>query len=1243
MSRLQLIESALIAINETVFQELCDSFLLLRHQNYRVFSRTGSQTGKQKTIKGTPDSRFLLSDGKYIFVEYSTNVSKGAAKLIEDISKCLDSEKTKIPLEHIAEIIICINFNLNVEEEKSLNAMLADTSISLTIKSLDSLAMEINLEHPNLAHQYLGLSLDKGQVISIKQFVEEYENASNGIATPLNNIFVHREEEIKEFQALIEDNNFIILSGSSGIGKTKLGLEGINVFFDAHSDFKAFCISYKHIDLIDDLNQYIQAKNKSILFVDDANRIDALNQILAFYKSFPKGHLKVVLTVRDYAFQDINHFCAEVMPKHLFLDKLSDAEIVDIVKQEPFGILNSDYHDKILSISNGNPRLAIMTALLSRAKNDISALSNVADLFEEYFSKLVLDSKIFAEKESLKCLGIIAFFYAIPYRDKEKVSSILEKFDISYDVFIEFIKKLEELELLQRNDEYIKIGEQNLSTYFFYKAFIKNDVLSFKTLLLNYFHSHSNRFLDCVIPSHNIFGSKSVMDKLQLDLKNFWTDISHSEKEAFDFLTIFWFYLRSETLTFLFQLIESFPVPLSVKYNVKYHHNAFAYKRDDCIELIGEFFRVSVDVKDAIGLSFEYIRKKPEHLPELIHKIREVMVFNRYDVLSEANKQSILFSFLIDGVDKGDELFVIVFYELAKTFLKFSFHFTKAARNDSMVFGDYVLPKNEFVLCFREKLWNAINHNFSKYPDESFSVLKQYIVIMRDIHVQHTDLLSFDIDFIVTIINKLDKNNFEHCKYVHDLLDICKKKNVKRDCFSELLEAYTNDIYKLYEKLDWRKLNGVKRDRLDREYDSLKENEIRSSFLFNNQKEIEKFYENFVCFKKTETDNVNHQYNNVLNIILDENFSRNFDVGCILLSEIIKNGNEVELRPFAVFKGQLNNKDKANCLWELIQEYEFKWKSLWAFWFCECIDDSLVSAQYADGLIFEASSMQQWNNVDFSCLRKFISINVNLFEILLKIFFDENKKLEMKMLLPEEIFIEHIDLLGEDISFVKKVYLEQSQIDVHYDFNGEGLFNILKKDSNFLIEYVEFYYNIDGVLSGRDKDLQIVWEYDGMASLMVKVFDIVIARRRSLLGYNKCLANMFFCNSSHSSFEPAKEFLFDYCKNNHSAVKKMNLVLDIVRHSMKEIFEEFLLFFLNLNCNIKVFEKIQWRDGVITWQGDTLAGDVEAADWRNILSIVEKSDMGIKLIPIKNFLNNKIQSCQEMSEREKKRRFLENR
>ena len=200
MSRLQSIENALSSINGTVFQELCDSFLAIRNNNYSALSRIGSQSGKQKTTIGTPDTFLLLPNGKYIFVEHSTNISARVHKLLDDINKCLDSNKTGIPISQIAEIILCVNFNLKADEIKTLRDLLKNTRIVLTIYTLDSLALELFLHHRDLVHQYLELSLDTGQIVSIERFVNEYNRASRGIATPIDNTFLHREKELNEFK-----------------------------------------------------------------------------------------------------------------------------------------------------------------------------------------------------------------------------------------------------------------------------------------------------------------------------------------------------------------------------------------------------------------------------------------------------------------------------------------------------------------------------------------------------------------------------------------------------------------------------------------------------------------------------------------------------------------------------------------------------------------------------------------------------------------------------------------------------------------------------------------------------------------------------------------------------------------------------------------------------------------------------------------------------------------------------------
>ena len=65
-----------------------------------------------------------------------------------------------------------------------------------------------------------------------------------------------------------------------------------------------------------------------------------------------------------------------------------------------------------------------------------------------------------------------------------------------------------------------------------------------------------------------------------------------------------------------------------------------------------------------------------------------------------------------------------------------------------------------------------------------------------------------------------------------------------------------------------------------------------------------------------------------------------------------------------------------------------------------------------------------------------------------------------------------------------------------------------------------------------------------------------------------------------------------------------------------------------------------WRGNGGTYSGDVIIGDIQASEWRNLLSIANKSALGIKLIPIKNYINKQIEYCLQSGDRERERKFL---
>lgn len=1240
MSRLQAIENALSSINDAVFQELCDCFLALKNSNYSLFSRTGSQKGKQKTIKGTPDSFLLLPSGKYIFVEYSTNIKEGLTKLEKDLKKDIDTTKTGIPLSQIAEIIFCVNFKLKTSEIQSLITLLDNSQIILTVYTLDSLSIELHLNHRNLTHKYLGLPIDTGQIVSVEKFISEYNRASQGISTPLDNTFLHRHEELKKLKDTISFNDFVILTGAPGIGKTKLALEGINSFLSENLSFEAYCVSYKNHTLLEDLYQYFDSEKDYILFVDDANRIDAFCQITGFYKASRKGKLKILITVRDYAFQDIGMLCQDFSPVRFDLAKFSDEQIIDIIKAQPFEILNPDYHKEIIRIAEGNPRMAIMTSLLAKKHQDLYVLHNVSDLFENYFSTFIKDNGEFAKEINIKSLGLISFFSTIPYKNREVVTPILSNFEINYSSFIDAIDKLEKLELVDIRYDYVKIPEQNLSTYFFYKTFIKENLLSFETLLNSYFDSNTKHFIDCVIPANNTFGYENVIKKIRPLLLNYWIKIEAIEDKALKFLSTFWYYMQSEALAFLFNITELLPSVSSVDYQIYIKSNSPSSNKNEVIELLGEFLRFPDALKDVIELGFEFIRKRPELISEWINKINTLLIFDKEDhSLYQFKRQFILFEVLIEGLKQNDPLFSTTFYEVSKTFLLFKYHHTRWGRNNTFLWYDYQIPSIPEIQLFRQNIWTAVDNNYETHPDASFNLLSSYSEISPDVN---KEIMELDISFVINIINKhLNENEFEHCKYVQEQIKWCKRNSVLHPSFDSLMQNFSNPTYKAYLVIDWDMLGEKESYEFNDygEFERLKEEEIRSSFVFRDNNEIKDFLNIFSYIKKKTKNEWN--FSTTLDYVIDENFSKNFEIGCLILLEIIKRNNEMNYIPSISFRNNLKTVDQTNKIWNIIEQQVFLNKGLWELSFYNNIDDSLLSKSHVRSLIHTVSCIKESTTIHFDRLQRFLVIEPNLFQIILRIIVDKNKNEEIRLQVWMDFFSNHFDQLGDDLELIKCAYLQQDIMQSRFDYYRKGFLNILTKDSKFLIEYVNSLYpDNHSIISKNHKNLEFVWLIDNIEEVLNSVFDLII-EKEPFFYLEDHFCNSFFRKLQKEKTERASKFLLDYCKLNYADANKMNVIVDIARHSMKELFEDVLLLFLSLSQDKELFSKIWWRGIGTTGSGNVILADIEMADWMNILTIIDKSPVGFKLIPIKNYLNEQIASCQKRGDLERQRRFLE--
>ena len=90
--------------------------------------------------------------------------------------------------------------------------------------------------------------------------------------------------------------------------------------------------------------------------------------------------------------------------------------------------------------------------------------------FQIYFQTFIKDFDLFKNTILLKTIGIISFFFTIERDNKELIEKLLNDFDLNYSDFQEAIEELHNRELVEIKDSFVRISEQVMSTYFFYKV-----------------------------------------------------------------------------------------------------------------------------------------------------------------------------------------------------------------------------------------------------------------------------------------------------------------------------------------------------------------------------------------------------------------------------------------------------------------------------------------------------------------------------------------------------------------------------------------------------------------------------------------------------------------------------------------------------------------------------------------------------------------------------------------------------
>ena len=1263
---IETIEMKMKSMNADAFHRLGDHFLYYDGgEEYEGITPVGQVEGKQKPRGGTPDTKINLRNGNFIFIQYTTqeNCPKKKDfynKLIDDLEACFDPNKTKISPENIDKIVLCFNSNLDEATERKLSNITQAYNVRLKLVNLTTMAHAIYKSYHYLAKDYLGLEIGTLQILPIEKFVAEYEK---GVAIPLSNPFYFRKEEIDKIIKLVNHNMVTVIKGPAGAGKSKLAIEVISQFSKENRDYKCFCISNKDLPLINDLRSHFSPHTNVVIFVDDANKsIRLLRELLTWYTE-AEIQLKIILTVREYVYKEIAAFIERFTYSVLNLGDFSDNELTKIISSAPFNVNEVEFQKKIIEIAKGNARLAIMAAIASKDQS-IKILDKVTDIYEEYYKRASGDNHFLKDIDYLKVLGLLSFFRTIDRDNSTETEKIFNAFNIEDRDFWTRIHQLEEYEIVEvfSDKSIVKFSDQILEGYLFYKVFLTDYLLSYQTVLDQFFPSYSGRIRFTAIEGKSTFGKSDFEHKLMPYIKNRYEKLLDNNSLLFDFFQIFHAYLPEETLAYIQNKISSIPeeAPLVLLNRVsnRQHQNAFlfendkklnTYVHDPLFDLLLEFLKQYTDNFElALELMFNYIERKQEGAEKFVQFVTDHFTFSDEDERLNFKKEHFFSIELTERVKTGRPIFQYILLRLTPHFLRtnFFYHFNHRGVEEVKATDKLIA----IVTIIRAIYWTAFIEIYNKYP-----LLSQYTLESIKNSLSKNDQPSLRASDWAQIERLFDRyfnpDIFIDAYFINRIIAHISGESEDTSLYKRYKDLANTQEYQWFIILDFDLLRRRERNKIKNEswedftqrFNALKAKEILSAFNYSNASQylpvfdvigdcamynIWQFYRNdnaaLIILRKLMSDIT--VFLELFTALITKPYFCQIVSLKALFQAIQKVGGNLLEKVEEIIFGQ----EFINCLYVRIDFFNALQETNITIRRCKTYKALLLK--------LEGSFVFSFDNV-----RSFASLDSEFLNDVLPTLLTKasEKKLQFKL---EEDFIERNYSLFNNIEIAKKLYLYFLGYIDRYDYEGSELLFVLEIERAFLKELL--VHVVEGVRNDREDyhQLSALWKLSDYIAAVAEVFDLIVVSPGYWLNGEQILKDLMEHPSNQVEEEKKVAFFEQYIIDNSADLHKLKACFKIVQNQFHNYFGRLFKIFLSLNQDITLFQKISWTDqGLVIRSGGSIAGEIDERIWQNIKSSVQEMKPQSKFINHKLFINQQIDYCRKSAISERKYDFLRNR
>lgn len=1241
MSKYSYINNILTGIDQARFQRVCNHFL--QSEYVGDLHTPGTVDGKDKTRKGKPDTYIIQPNGSYVIAEVTTKDDRDTKgfqkKLRDDLLDCLNFQSLDITDSQVNEIVLCCNsstLELNYVDE--LRKLTQTYNIPLRVVGLESLVIYLSGRGKVFAKDYLNIPFNSGQVLTKSEFLEQY--GVKNLSTPLNNPLIGRDKEIETLLEEVEAHSIIVVKGAPGVGKSKLCMEVIDRYLENNNNYIAYYIFPKSQSINEDLISFLEPGNSYLLFIDDANRqtqnlLSSVNQLIE-----SGSNIKIIVTVRDYAKEDVLKIVRQLDHTVLEIQNLPDDNLRTILFNEPFTLETRELIDRIVNISEGNPRLAIMAANSVKGNSNLELLNDVTSIYEAYFQTIIDDTEVFKDSLILKVIGIVSFFYTIDLED-DIDKTIIKSFQISFPDFVEAAHYLEELEIIELFENTIKISEQVLSTYFFYVVFIKHRLLDLSILFYNYFKSHYRRIKDIFLPALSAFGVQRVLTPYRNLILDYYLSIQNSKTEGVQFFEVFGRYYLSNMFTFLDKQIAILPTSSAyVDFKIGSSNNSLSIN-----DLLFRLFEKVYDSQNkqelilALELSVKYILKAPELFSALVSKLKEAFFPSLNDSKHGFVRQETIYQFFEERVNKNYIFKVLYYYVNSGILLSNNYINTFY----SEINGIWSLESN--IVIKRLQFLRYIDDNFKEDYELCYDLLVHYL----DRRQQSNDvLLAIDEPKLIVIFeNHFKEKHFDGCYLVHEF---CKKiynqTNFPSNKMLDLREDFNNKEFRLFQFLVYDRNNFRRRREKPSDWqriDQLKTRFIRRKVKIRTLNDFEDFFEQVAIIDSFKYSNRFMLYPGVATVI-DNTFQVNFELGFDCLCYYLSKGNILKYYPGRLFSIVFKEyPEHSRRFLSLLMQFNYHSKQAWLGRYFDIIPAHLIDNQIFQELIDFFKNLNGSIEIYHEQYSQYLIVEPRTVTILLEILIEKSKQNnDFKYTLVADFFSKNPHLIETSLELCKTAYLQQEKFDVQYDHDATELFALLAYDRRFIYDFVDYSFNNyrDSYRSSH-KSFNRIWEFENAEEIVSNCL-LQITKYEST-GYFDRLGNRFFFQLSEIDQERADKMLLKLITDYSSDRSMLNTIFDIYRNVLKDYYYPAIQYFMVLNNDVELFKNVQWINNHFSSSGNQIWADFKAIEYTKIHDVLKQLNDPYKYIYHIEYLEYRIDAEKRSADWERKlyfRRYL---